>query len=186
MDGVTTLFSQTDLISEFVQTVIGGSAHVVAQSYGARVGVWLAIRHPAVVRRLVLSAPAVLEGSRSAPPPAPGQPDAPPPALFGSQPPPFTAEQLRHIEAGARNMFSVMPTSPDRATTLQRLQEISAPTLLLWAGAEQVLDPASGPDTYAEAIPGLRVQVIERAPRLLTVMATDEYVAHTTEFLLAD
>jgi pimeloyl-ACP methyl ester carboxylesterase len=185
-EGTTTLYDQADVIASFVRAVADPPAHIVGHSYGGRVAAWVAIRHPDVVRRLVLSAPATLETASARPAPGPGAPYAPPKALFGDAPVPFDAEELQRIGRNAACSFSFFRQSPDRETTLRRLAEIAAPVLLLWAGADQVLAAENGPQTFAAAIPGLRVHVIEGAPHLITVLATDEYVAQVRAFLLED
>src|SRR5439155_24441714 len=49
-----------DVMAEFIRFVAGGSASVIGESFGGGVSSWLAIRHPDVVTRLVLAAPAGL------------------------------------------------------------------------------------------------------------------------------
>src|SRR5947209_9714255 len=49
-----------DVMADFVARVAGGPAAVIGESFGGNVASWIAIRHPEVVERLVLAAPAGL------------------------------------------------------------------------------------------------------------------------------
>jgi 2-hydroxy-6-oxonona-2,4-dienedioate hydrolase/4,5:9,10-diseco-3-hydroxy-5,9,17-trioxoandrosta-1(10),2-diene-4-oate hydrolase len=57
---VASIVDVADVIAEFLRTVGGGTANVIGESFGGGVSTWLAIRHPDVVSRLVLAAPAGL------------------------------------------------------------------------------------------------------------------------------
>ncbi len=47
-----------DIYAEFIQQNIGGDCDVVGESFGGRLALWLAVRHPALVDHLVLEGPA--------------------------------------------------------------------------------------------------------------------------------
>src|SRR4051794_34014423 len=47
-----------DLYAEFIRKAIGGDCDVVGESFGGRLALWLAVRHPDLVDHLVLEGPA--------------------------------------------------------------------------------------------------------------------------------
>jgi pimeloyl-ACP methyl ester carboxylesterase len=51
---------KADVVAEFIRVVAGDSASVIGESFGGGAVAWLAIRHSAVVARLMLAAPAGL------------------------------------------------------------------------------------------------------------------------------
>src|SRR5437763_636404 len=56
----TSVVDTADVMAAFIGQVAGGPAAVVGESFGGNVASWVAIRHPEVVDRLVLAAPAGL------------------------------------------------------------------------------------------------------------------------------
>jgi pimeloyl-ACP methyl ester carboxylesterase len=181
-EAVATLFDQADLIADFITEIVGGPTILVGHSYGGRVASWVAIRHPDLVGRLVLSAPATLESKPGGPPPAERGTYEPPRAVFGDREVPFGREELERIGRGARHMFGYMPSSPDRPTALDALATISSPTLLLWAEKDEVLSQENGPEVFAAAIPDARVHVFDDAPHLLTLFYGVEFVDQVRSF----
>jgi len=57
---VTTISDLGNLVAEFIEKVCDGEADIVGEGLGAWVGLWVAVRHPALIGQLVLEAPAGL------------------------------------------------------------------------------------------------------------------------------
>ncbi|HEY1747751.1 MAG TPA: alpha/beta hydrolase [Xanthobacteraceae bacterium] len=158
---------------------------------GFSLGGWLAseigIRQPARVRRLVLVAPAglVVENAR-----APELAEITPPTLpaflahdpavamryFPKAPDPaFDARLGREIGAYAQLVRRNGQGNPKLAQWLHR---ISAPTLLLWGGADR-MRPTAQADTWMKLLPDAQLQVVpdtghlvfEETPAAIDVVA---------------
>ncbi len=57
---VTSISGLAELMAEFVRTVIRGPCNVMAELFGGWIALWLAAKHPDLVKKLVLQAPAGL------------------------------------------------------------------------------------------------------------------------------
>lgn len=175
----------TDIMAQFIRQVAGGRAHVVAQSAGGGIGCWLAIRHPELVETLVLSAPAAfasLHRPAGARPPSPAELAQ---ILYGDHPawsaPPSEAEQQRIARNATANMarFHAPEGNPE---LLDRLGEIKAPTLLLWATHERLL-PAAAMLPYQLHIPSCTRIFIYGAAHEMPIAAAKPWVRLVSQFV---
>lgn len=57
LPGIDSIPAVADVMAEFIAKAMGGVAHVVGHSMGARLGAWLAVQSPDKVAQLVLMAP---------------------------------------------------------------------------------------------------------------------------------
>ncbi len=174
---------EADVMADFMRTMVGGGAHVIAESAGGAAGCWLAILYPDVVSSLTLVAPTAFAGATHAPPPASAE--AMEVRLFGATPawsePPTDADRAarqRNAQANATRLRS--PNG--NADLLQRLGEITAPTLVLWGTADEVVPPEIG-QTYVQSIPNSYRILIYAAAHSLPVSACEKFVALVTDFI---
>lgn len=177
-----TLPDVADAMAAFIEGTGGGPVHVVAQSAGGAVGLWLSVRHPELVASLVLSAPSAFAhrpttggGQRPA-----GDLDR---LLYGEQPswsfPPTAEEQERIRRNASFNMQKFGGTNDD---LLERLGEITAPVLVLW-GTEDRLVPPDGSALYQKHIPHALRMLIYGAAHELPISATRQWVSLVTDFI---
>ena len=164
----------------FIRKVVGGPAHVVAQSAGGAIGCWLAILHPDLVETLVLSAPAAFAPHRRPPPPAElaGM-------LYGDHPawsaPPHEAERQRIAKNAQANMarFPVAEGDPKLAA---RLKDIAAPTLLIVATHDRLI-PEAAMLPYQASIPRCTRIMIHGAAHEMPIAAAAPWVKLVSAFV---
>ncbi|HEU0073742.1 MAG TPA: alpha/beta hydrolase [Dehalococcoidia bacterium] len=172
-----------EAVAAFVNKMAGRSAHVVAQSAGGAVGLWLAVLYPDLVASLVLSAPAAFaHRPASAGPPARG-PEELDRILYGDRPswssPPDDQEQARIRRNAA---FNTQHFAGSNDKLRERLGEIKAPVLVIW-GTEDRMVPPENSKLYQEHIPhALRIFVYGAAHEL-PIAATTKWVALVTDFI---
>lgn len=175
-----TLQDAVAVMAAFIRRVAQGKAHVVAQSLGGAIGCWLAVLHPDLVESLVLSAPAAFAG-RHAPP----RPEEMAQILYGDAPswsaPPNAAERQR-IAANAQANMHRLRAPEGHADLLERLGEITAPTLLLWATGERLLPPEAMLP-YQERIPRCTRILIHGAAHELPIAAAPRWVRLVADFV---
>ena len=175
--------SETRVIAGFVRAVAGGEAAIVAQSAGCAIACWLAILHPGLVSRLVLSAPSAF-ASHGARPPAPQELAQ---ILYGEHPswtaPPTLAEQQRIGRNAATNLGRW--TAADAHALQERLPEIKAPTLLIRAEGDRLI-PASAALPFEERIPSCRRVAIQGAAHELPIADGPGWVRSVREFIDRD
>ena len=172
-------------MAAFIKEVCDAPVHVVAQSAGGAVGCWLAIRHPDLVKQLVLSAPAAFAVR---PPDMTGGPPDPQELahrLYGDTPfwsaPPSEDEKqriARNAAAYAKNFHA----ADGNKDLLQRLSEIQAPTLLLWATGERMFLPESMLP-YQQHIPNCRRVFIYGAAHEMPISAAPRWVGLVSDFV---
>ena len=167
------------VLAGFLREVAGGPAHVVAQSAGGAYGCWLAILHADLVESLVLSAPAAFAGHRAPPPP----PQEMARILYGDHPswggPPGEAERARI----AANAQANMRRFPDTAEALlPRLNEIKAPTLLLWGTGDRLI-PEEAMQPYQQHIPACTRILLYGAAHELPIAACDPWCRLVADFV---
>ena len=174
-----------DVMAAFISTVAGGQANVLGESFGGGVACWLAIRHPAVVTRLALAAPAGLrrDGGPSAAQLTPAQAAE---LLYGqaptAQPSPAEAERrLKNRQQSAR-IGRARPGFD--AELLAQLPRITAPTLVLWGTADRMISPDHA-ELFVGNIPGARLVAIDGGPHVLSAVVPDEFLAAVLEFFQA-
>jgi len=166
------------------------SAHVVGASLGGFVAQELALRHPDLVRSLVLactncngphallpSAEAIaMLGARAKMSPRDAA-YAAVPFIYASSTDPAMIEE--DIAVRMRQ-----PTEPEgyalqleaalsHAGTFERLPRIAVPTLVVHGSADRLVDPANAP-VLAGRIPGARLVMVDGASHLLFTDRTDE------------
>lgn len=174
-----------DVIAEFVKTIAGGKAHVVAQSLGGAVGCWLAILYPELVESLVLSAPSAFAKRHT---PAGGQmptPEEIEKRLYGDNPswdaPPTEQERLRIARNARENMARF--AAPDGNSELRaRLREIKAPTLLICSTNDAIV-PEEALQPYQQEIPSCTRIFIYGAAHEMPVSAAPRWVRLVSDFV---
>jgi pimeloyl-ACP methyl ester carboxylesterase len=179
----TTAREEAEVMADFIRSVVGGPVHLVAESAGGAAGCWLAVLEPSLVQSLILVAPAAFAGaSHTRPPSSPDDMDV---RLFGPSPawtePPTEADRAARQRNAAANAARTRPADHN-ADLLARLSEISAPTLILWGTADQMIPPESG-QLYFQRIPNSYRMLIYGAAHSLPVAACRQFVALTTDFI---
>jgi pimeloyl-ACP methyl ester carboxylesterase len=171
-------------VAAFIEATSKGQVHVVAQSAGGAIGLWLAILRPDLVASLVLSAPAALAHRAR---PSEGGPARSPQdlerLLYGDHPswssPPTNDEQQRIRRNAAFNMQTFGGSNDE---LLGRLTEIKAPVLVIW-GTDDLLVPSDGSSIYQKHIPHAMRMFIYGASHELPIAATPEWVALVRDFI---
>jgi pimeloyl-ACP methyl ester carboxylesterase len=180
----TTLTGAAEAMASFTRNVAAGPVHVVAQSAGGAVGLWLAVLHPDLVASLILSAPAAFahrhpqQGGG-----APRSPDELDRILYGDSPswssPPNDYEQPRIRRNAA---FNMQHFGGDNADLLERLAEVKVPVLLIW-GTEDRLVPPDGSGIYQKHMPHALRMFIHGAAHELPIAATQQWAALVRDFI---
>ncbi len=183
LGSVTTGPDVADITAAFIAQCAGGSAHVVGESFGGRIAAWLAIRHPAAVRCLVLAAPGGLRRGggeqRVGLPPEELQR-----RLFGRPlAHPLTEAQQRQREANVANAIHLSGPPWDEPL-YQQLPSIRCPTLVLYGTADQTM-PRESMELLAARVPGARLHCFEGAPHVLSAVVPEPFAAVIEEFLAA-
>lgn len=177
----STIDQLVTLLAEFVEKVAGGPVYLAAQSFGTRVAVWLALKRPDLVRKLLLSAPAALAKT------PPKTPDDPAEArafiaraLYGIDAEKADQLVLEKMRLNTRMLHPYM-SSLDRETVLARLGELSVPVLILWATQDTSLGEEAGSRFYIDTVPDVRVVEIDSGHQI-PAGAPDKWVANAVEF----
>jgi pimeloyl-ACP methyl ester carboxylesterase len=174
------------VIAKFVRRIAGGPVHIVAQSAGSTIGLWLALDHSDLVKSLTLSAPAAF-----APRPAPGASHAMPSPeelarrLYGDTPswsaPPTEEEHARTRKNAATHM-SQFRNEDGNPELLGRLKDIKAPTLLIVANNDQIV-PEAAMAPYQRNIPWNYRMVVYGAAHELPISAAPRWVGLVADFI---
>jgi len=172
-----------EVMVEFVRNVVGGPVHLIAESAGGAAGCWVAVLQPDLVESLILVAPAAFAGASHTPPPA--SREGMERRLFGTQPawsqPPSDADPAARQRNASANTAKLRP--PDgNADLLERLGDITAPTLVLWGTADEVI-PSDASQLYVQRIPKSYRILIYGAAHVLPVAACRQFVAVTRDFI---
>jgi pimeloyl-ACP methyl ester carboxylesterase len=176
----------TRVMAGFIRRVAGGPAHIVAQSAGATVALWLAIEHPDLVKSLTLSAPSAFQPR----PPLGGGHAMPSPEvlarrLYGDTPswsPAPTEEEHARIRKNAASYQQQFREEDGNAALLARLKDIKAMTLVVVAGADQVvLSDAIAP--YQKNIHQCYRMVVYDSAHELPIAAAARWVNLVTDFI---
>ena len=154
-------------MADFIRTLVDGPVHLIGESAGGAAACWLAILEPGLVASLILVAPGAFAGASHAPPPS--SPEAMEQRLFGTQPawsePPTDADRAARQRNASANAAKLRPADGN-ADLLERLPEITAPTLVLWGTADQVISPQAG-HVFVQRIPNsYRILVYDAAHSL--------------------
>jgi 4,5:9,10-diseco-3-hydroxy-5,9,17-trioxoandrosta-1(10),2-diene-4-oate hydrolase len=167
--GVTEIGGLIELAAGFMKSRFDGPVDVMGESFGGWIALRLAARHPELVDRLVLEAPA---GLRDHPPEGPirifaHEATAPPPSVHEEA----NVASARSYESGRYD--------PELAESLGR---IVAPTLVLY-GTEDNLLPEYAVRRVEEGLPNARLVLIAGAGHGLEYDAPDRVLALVREFL---
>jgi pimeloyl-ACP methyl ester carboxylesterase len=172
-----------DLMAEFIRRVTGGEAAVIGESFGGAVSSWLAIRHPEVVSRLVLAAPAGLR-QEGGPPLLGLSAQEMAVILYGqaptTQPTPEEAERRTKNRQNAARLGSARPSFDPEL--LAQLSQIKAPTLVVWGTEDRMILPSQA-QHFVGAIPNARLASIDAGPHVLSAVVPDKFLAPVLEFL---
>jgi len=179
-----TLTGAVDAMAAFIEKTTSSPVHVVAQSAGAAVGLWLAVRYPELVASLVLSAPAAFaHRPASTSPPRQRSEDELERLLYGEEPswssPPSEQEQARIRRNAAFNMQRLAGPNDD---LLSRLNEITAPVLILW-GTEDKLIPSDNSAVYQQHMPHAVRVLVYGAAHELPIAAATQWVTLVRDFI---
>jgi pimeloyl-ACP methyl ester carboxylesterase len=186
MGSCTSYKDVADVIAKFIRRIAGGPVHIVAQSAGSTIGLWLAVEHSDLVKSLTLSAPAAF-----APRPAPGGTQAMPSSeelarrLYGDAPSwsaPPTEEEHARTRKNAAAYMAMFRNEDGNPGLLARLKEIKAPTLVVMASADQVV-PGEAMVPYQRAIPWVYRMVIYGAAHELPISAAPRWVNLVADFI---
>lgn len=177
----TTPHAAADVMAGFVKALASGPVHVVGQSAGAAVATWLAVAHQDLLKSLIVSAPSTFEvRAPSTGRPTPEQIEH---RLYGDNPTwssPPSAEERARIQKNAATYMQ--RGHHDNADLLARLGEITVPTLILWAGSDQMYLPESALP-FQRNIPGALRLYIYGAAHEMPISATDRWVKLVGDFI---
>jgi pimeloyl-ACP methyl ester carboxylesterase len=175
-----------DVMAKFIRRVAGGPVHIVAQSAGSTIGLWLAVEHADLVRSLTLSAPAAfaarpaLGGAHAMP-----SPEELARRLYGDTPgwsTPPTDEEHARTRKNAAAYMAMFRNEDGNPELLARLKEIKAPTLVVMASADQQV-PGEAMVPYQRAIPWVYRMVIYGAAHELPISAAPRWVNLVADFI---
>jgi pimeloyl-ACP methyl ester carboxylesterase len=173
-----------ETMAGFVRATADGAVHLVAQSAGGAVACWMAILNPALVKSLVLSAPAAFAVRHGAagPRPAPEEIER---RLYGATPAwtaPPTEEERRRIQRNAAYHMSHFNSPDGHRDLLERLADIKAPTLLLVATRDEIV-PEEAMRPYQKHIADCHRMFIYGAAHELPIAAGPRWVALVADFI---
>lgn len=180
-----------EAVANFIAAAAAGQkVHLVAQSAGGAIACWLTVLHPELVESLVLSAPAAFAVRHG--PPGGSQGGGGPPSLaemakrlYGENPAWDSAPTDEEKQQTGKNAQANMArfASPDANADLKaRLAEINVPTLLLVAGADQMI-PEEAMKLYQELIPHCTRIIVYGAAHELPISAATVWVKLVADFV---
>ncbi len=171
------------VMAEFIRQVVDGRVHLIGESAGGAAACWLSILEPDLVESLILVAPAAFAGASHAPPPSSAE--AMEQRLFGPNPawiePPTEVDRAARQRNASANAAKLRPAHGN-ADLLERLSEISAPTLVLWGTADEVI-PLENGRVLVQRIPNSYRVLVYGAAHSLPVSACQQFVTLTTDFI---
>ncbi len=172
-----------DVMADFIRQVAGDRVVLIGESFGGGVACWLAARHPDLVERLILAAPAGLR-SGDGPRLLDLTPQQVSTLLYGrpatEQPSAEEAERRQRNRDNSARLGSGRPAFDHELQ--EALSAIKAPTLVLWGTADGMIAPESA-QNFVDRIPNARLVLIEGAPHVLSYAVPDEFLAAAFEFL---
>ncbi|SRR6266545_1638453 len=180
----TTLTGAVEAMAEFIRNTGGGPVHVVAQSAGGAVGLWLAVLCPDLVASLVLSAPsAFVHRPASQGRAATRSPEDLDRLLYGDSPSWSSLPNEYEPPRIRRNAsFNMQRFGGENDELLQRLADVKAPVLVIW-GTEDHLVPPESSGIYLKHIPHALRMFIHGAAHELPIAATQQWVALVRDFI---
>jgi pimeloyl-ACP methyl ester carboxylesterase len=179
---------RTQSVSELGDTMtaaVGGlgaeRCNLLATSFGARVALWMALRHPERVQALVLEGPAAIRPAGHRPPS--GTPEEIARLIFahperlGPMPPPDPAVQAKQRALVARLR------GPDRDPDLEaRLRDLATPTLVLFGALDQAMPPEMGRH-YKTLLPNCHLVFVYDAGHEISTDRPEAFAEVTEDFL---
>jgi len=178
VDGPLTIEVMADDSAAVLRQVVGGPAHLVGYSAGAMVALSVAVRHPDLVRRLVLVSGAFHPDGMLVKPTSGGTPPAPLLAAYADVSPDGAEhfpQVIAKVAAAAQQPFGV-----DR----QILSTLTCPTLVVVAD-DDIVSLSHTVELY-QALPDAALAVIPHASHLLLREHPAELVALVGDFLAGD
>jgi pimeloyl-ACP methyl ester carboxylesterase len=155
--------------------------NLLATSFGARVALWMALRHPERVQALVLEGPAAIRPTGHRPPS--GTPEEivrlifAHPERLGPLPAPDPAVQAKQRALVARLR------GPDRDPDLEaRLRDLATPTLVLFGALDQAIPPEMGRH-YKTLLPNCHLVFVYDAGHEISTDRPEAFAEVTEDFL---
>jgi pimeloyl-ACP methyl ester carboxylesterase len=155
--------------------------NLLATSFGARVALWMALRHPERVQALVLEGPAAIRPAGHRPPS--GTPEEIARLIFahperlGPMPAPDPAVQAKQRALVARLR------GPDRDPDLEaRLRDLATPTLVLFGALDQAMPPEMGRH-YKTLLPNCHLVFVYDAGHEISTDRPEAFAEVTEDFL---
>jgi pimeloyl-ACP methyl ester carboxylesterase len=177
----TTHEDLASVIAAFIEQTAEGPVDLVGESAGSPVALWLAIKHPELVSKLVLVAPPALGHAHR---PHFGSTEELLQMLYGEDPdwsePPSDADEARRVRNTGANAQRYRSPEAMQAL-LARLPEVKAPTLLLWGTEDRISPPELG-SPYKQLIPNAYRVYVHGAAHSLPVAAGPRFVKLTLDF----
>lgn len=171
------LAEAADWLVAWIEAADIAPCHIVAHSMGGHVTIRLAARHPGLVRRLVLVAPAIISGHRRL--------LAYPRALVVAG----RALSPSFLPLLALDMLRAGPSTILRAArsllaedVRKALRAVVAPTLLVWGERDALVPPSLGTLMCAQ-LPDARLLVLPGAGHVANYDRPDRFNAATLAFL---
>jgi pimeloyl-ACP methyl ester carboxylesterase len=146
-----------DWLAEWLDATGIGPCHIVAHSMGGHIAIRLAARRPALVRRLILVAPALVARGR----PLRAYPFALLAACRAASPSFLPILALDTLRAGPLTILSAT-RGLIRHDIQHELREVRSPTLLVWGDRDALVPPTLAPLIQAE-IPDARLVMLPGA-----------------------
>jgi pimeloyl-ACP methyl ester carboxylesterase len=154
---------------------------LLGSSFGGKVALWLAARHPDMVRALVLEGPAAIRPEGMRPPSGTAAEMAA--VLFGH---PERMEPMPDLDAavGARQRRLVgRLRGPDRDATLEdRMRGLPTPVLVLFGTLDRVMPPEMGRE-YKALLPNGHLAFVYDAGHLIAAERPEAFAEIVRDFL---
>ena len=155
--------------------------NLLATSFGARVALWMALRHPERVQALVLEGPGAIRPPGHRPPSGPPEEMArllyahPERADLLSPADPAIAAKQRALVARLRG--------PDRDADLEaRMRDLATPTLVLFGNLDAVMPPEMGRH-YKALLPNCHLVFVYDAGHEISTDRPEAFAEVTADFL---
>jgi pimeloyl-ACP methyl ester carboxylesterase len=178
-DGIDTMEGLADLTAELHGAAIGEPCDLVSQSFGGWVSLWLTVKHPGMVEKLVLECPAgfAIDGSS-----LPNDPQAMFRMLFAHPeklgPPSKTPAQMEANSIALRRY----PRSFVAEDLFPRLEEVRSPALILHGTLDR-LAPRDGMLFLKSRLPQSHLYFVEDSAHVIHSDQPERYLGLVGAFL---
>src|SRR5688572_20111038 len=173
-------FHYDDMATEAIgvlEQVVGGSAHIIGWSDGGIVGLFVAMRRPDLVDRMVLiGANFHFDGA------TPVNPEPQFLDMIRAEYDERSPDGAEHFDASAQKFMAMVTTEP--TLTTDDVRTISAPTLVL-VGDDDLITLAHTTELY-ESLPAGQLAVVPGTSHVLPLERPDETARIILHFLQAD